>query len=230
MIPVWAAAAVSLVTSALATGSFDLYSTYADMEDFDDAAYGGGLKLQVDIVDPWLGVELRVQGLTGYGGDDTAFDDSRLISGEANLRLMLPVGDRVRLYVGAGAGDYVFPEFEHKQAIGMSLEPDIDPDDVWGYFGVAGAEWMVTKGFGVFPEAKYQIGEIEDVDIDGVAVDIEMAILVVSASMRAYCSGSKSDRPIGTSPGKFPAVVDSLAAEIWGTQPYEPPPSQRFVS
>ncbi len=138
---------VGLASAALAGGGFAVYGTYADMEDFDDAGYGGGLKLQADLVESWLGVELRIQGLTGYGGDDPATEDSWLASGEANLRLMLPVADVLRLYAGAGVGYYVFPEYESKAAIGDSLEPDIDPEDVWGYFGVAGVEWLTRSVF-----------------------------------------------------------------------------------
>ncbi|MCX7818922.1 MAG: porin family protein [Kiritimatiellae bacterium] len=165
------ALATALAAPAMAGGGFAVYGTYADMKDFDDAAYGGGLKLQADVVEQWLGVELRVQGLTGYGGDDPATEDSRLVSGEANLRLMLPVGDVLRLYIGAGAGYYVFPEYESKAAIGESLEPDIDPEDVWGYFGVAGVEWTFSPSVGLFAEAKYQVGEVEKVKIDDVEVD-----------------------------------------------------------
>jgi len=164
--------ALAISSAAWAGGGFAVYGTYADMKDFDDAGYGGGLKLQADLVE-WLGIELRVQGITGYGGDDPATEDSWLASGEANLRLMLPVGDAVRLYVGAGVGYYVFPEYESKAPLGESLEPDVDPEDVWGYFGVAGVEWMISKSVGLFAEAKYQVGEVEEADIDDETVDIE---------------------------------------------------------
>ncbi len=164
---------VALASAARAGGGFAVYGTYADLKDFDDAGYGGGLKLQADLVESWLGVELRIQGLTGYGGDDPMTEDSWLASGEANLRLMLPVADVLRLYAGVGVGYYVFPEYESKAAIGNSLEPDIDPEDVWGYFGVAGIEWLISDTFGIFAEVKYQVGEVEEVKIDGTKVDIK---------------------------------------------------------
>lgn len=166
----WVAA---LASAAQAGGGFAVYGTYADLKDFDEAGYGGGLKLQADLVKSWLGFELRIQGITGYGGDDPTTEDSWLASGEANLRLMLPVADVLRLYAGAGVGYYVFPEYESKAAIGNSLEPDIDPEDVWGEFGVAGIEWLISDTFGIFAEVKYQVGEVEEVKIDGTKVDIE---------------------------------------------------------
>ncbi len=159
--------------AAMAGGGFALYGSYADMKDFDDAGYGGGLKLQADLGTPYLGFELRIQGMTGYGGDDPATEDSYLASGEANLRLTLPVGEVLRLYVGAGAGYYVFPEYESKEPVGDSLEPDIDPEDVWGFFAVAGAELMLSESFGLFAEVKYLVAEVEEVDIDDETVEID---------------------------------------------------------
>ncbi|MBU4459131.1 MAG: porin family protein [Verrucomicrobia bacterium] len=160
--------------AAMAGGGFGLYGTYQDM-DAEEYGIGGGLKLQADLAEKVLGFELRIGGLTGYGGDDPATEESQMASIEANLTLGMPLGDNVRLYVGAGGGYYVFPEFESKVAMGDSLEPDVDPEDVFGFFAVAGIELMVSEGFGFFGEVKYLVGEITELDVDGVTVEVDDA-------------------------------------------------------
>ena len=159
--------------AAMAGGGFGIYGSYQDMKDFDDAGLGGGLKLQADLAEQVLGFELRIGGLTGYGGDDPAEEDSWMGSIEADLTLGMPLGDSVRIYIGAGGGYYVFPEYESHVSIAGSDEPDVDPEDVFGFFGVAGIEIMLSPSFGIFAEAKYLVAEIEEADVDDVTVDID---------------------------------------------------------
>ncbi len=167
--------AVVLATAAVASagGGFAIYGTYANMDAFDDPGWGGGLKLQADIYERNLGFELRFQGLTAYGGDDPMAEDSNMASIEANITLGAPIGENAKVYVGGGAGYYIFPEYEAKEPIGMSLEPDIDPEDVWGGFVLAGVELMLNKSVGVFAEVKYLWAEVDKADIDDVEVDVE---------------------------------------------------------
>jgi len=167
--------AVVLATAAVASagGGFAIYGTYANMDAYDDPGWGGGLKLQADLYQRYLGFELRFQGLTAYGGDDSMTEDSNMGSIEADLTLGAPLGDRAKIYVGGGVGYYIFPEYEGHEAIGLSLEPDIDPEDVWGGFVLAGVELMLNQSVGVFAEVKYLWAEIDKADIDGVEVDVE---------------------------------------------------------
>lgn len=158
-------------TVALAGGGFGVYGVLADMKDLDNTGYGGGLKLQADLAEETLGFELRIQGLTGYGEGMT--EDSYLASAEANLTLGAKLGDNLQAYIGAGGGYYVFPEFESKEPTGNSLEPDIDPDDVWGFFAVAGVELMLSESFGLFAEVKYLVAEVDTVKISDEEVDID---------------------------------------------------------
>lgn len=168
--------------AAMAGGGFGVYGSYQDMGDYDDPGMGGGLKLQADIVDV-LGVEVRLGGLTDYG--DEAAKDSYMASVEANLTLGIPLGDVLKVYVGAGGGYYVFPEYESDVALGASLEPNIDPDDVFGFFAVAGLQIMFNPNFGIFGEVKYLLAEYDTIVIDDVdvPVDIDFGGLGVNAGL-----------------------------------------------
>jgi opacity protein-like surface antigen len=157
--------------AAMAGGGFGVYGTYMDMADMEDPGLGGGIKFQADIAEEVLGFELRLGAVTDY--DSAEAKDSYLATVEANLTLGMPLGDKARIYVGAGGGYYVFPEFESDIAMGGSLEPNIDPDDVFGFFAVAGIELMFNPNFGIFVEAKYLVAEIDEMDIDGVTVDVD---------------------------------------------------------
>ena len=166
-------AILAFAAAGASAGGFGLYGSYWDIEDADDAGVGGGLKLQADLSeDGIVGFEFRLSGVTGYGGDGV-FEDAYTAPIEANLTLGMPLGDNVKVYVGAGGGYYVMPEFESKIAMGDSLEPDIDPDDSFGWFGVAGIELMFSETFGLFVEAKYTMVEVDKVEIDGEEVDMD---------------------------------------------------------
>lgn len=170
--------AILLASAVMASagGGFALYGTYMDMADFDDAGYGGGLKLQADLSgDDVVGFEFRLGGVTGYGGDAPETEDSYLVTLEANLTLGVPVGENLKAYVGAGGGYYVFGEYESKEPIAGfdSHNPDMDPEDVFGFFGVAGIEIRASEALGIFVEAKYLVAEIEEIDIDDETMDID---------------------------------------------------------
>ena len=166
------AAILALASAGASAGGFGLYGSYWDIEDADDAGVGGGLKLQADLSeDGVVGFEFRLSGSTGYGGDGV-FKDAYTAPIEANLTLGMPLGDKGKIYIGAGGGYYVMPEFESKVVMGSSLEPDIDPDDSFGYFAVAGIELMFSETFGIFVEAKYTMVEVDKVKIDDVEQDM----------------------------------------------------------
>ncbi len=177
-----AALALSSV-AATAGGGFGVFGTYMDMADMEDPGMGGGIKFQADIAEKMLGFELRLGGVTDY--DSAEAKDSYLVNVEADLTLGLPVGDMLKLYVGAGGGYYVFPEFESDIAIGNSLEPNIDPDDVFGFFAVAGVEVMFNPNFGLFAEAKYLVAEFNETVIDDVTIeeDVDFGGLGVNAGL-----------------------------------------------
>lgn len=167
------ATVLALAAAGASAGGFGLYGSYWDIEDLDDAGVGGGLKLQADLSeDGIVGFEFRLSGITGYGGDGV-FEDAYTAPIEADLTLGMPLGDKGKIYIGAGGGYYVMPEFESKIAMGNSLEPDIDPDDSFGWFAVAGIELMFSETFGIFVEAKYTMVEVDKVEIDGVEMELD---------------------------------------------------------
>lgn len=166
-------AIMALTAAGASAGGFGLFGSYWDIDDSEDAGTGGGLKLQADMSgDGVLGFEFRLSGITGYGGEGV-FKDAWTAPIEADLTLGLPLGDGgSKIYVGAGGGYYVMPEFESKIAMGDSLQPDIDPDDSFGWFAVAGIELMFSDTVGLFGEAVYRSFTVDKMKVDGVEVDI----------------------------------------------------------
>ncbi len=156
-------------TVASAGGGFGVFGTYWDMEDMDDAGYGGGIRLQADISEV-VGFEVRISGVTGYGGDDA--EDSYTAPIEAGLTLGVPLGDAARAYIGGGAGYYVLPEYESDTAIDESEEPNIDPKDDFGYFGLVGLQFNFNESVALFVEGKYTFVEIDEVTIDDEDIDL----------------------------------------------------------
>lgn len=165
-------------TSASAAGGLGLFGSYIDSED-PGTAYGGGLKFKFDLGEP-LAFELRGSYITGFEPDDAIgevlYEDLILIPVEADLVVNLPMGDAATAYVGGGGGYYVMPEYEIDIAIPGSDEPDVDPDDTFGFFAVAGLELNLGESVALFAEAQYRWLEVEGAKLDGEDVDLEDAI------------------------------------------------------
>ena len=149
---------------ASAGGGFGVFGSYWDMEDSDDASYGGGIRLQADI-NEIVGFDLRISGLTGYGGEEA--DNAYVAPIEAGLTLGTPLGDAARIYVGAGAGYYVLPEFETEGEFDAPGEVDVDFQDEFGFFGLVGIQLNLSEAVALFVEGKYTWLEVDEVTLDG---------------------------------------------------------------
>jgi hypothetical protein len=77
------------------------------------------------------------------------------------------------VYAGGGGGYYIMPEFESDVAVPGSGEPDIDPDDEFGFFIVGGAELALSEQVSLFGEAKYTWLEVEELEIDDETIDLD---------------------------------------------------------
>jgi opacity protein-like surface antigen len=168
-------AVLVLGAASASAGGLGVFGSYIDTED-PGTAYGGGLKFKFDVGE-MLAVELRGSYITGFEPDDEFEDllkDMILVPIEADLVINLPMGDAATIYVGGGGGYYVIPEFEIDIAIPGSDEPDVDPDDEFGFFALAGIELNMGESVALFAEAQYRfLEDDEDVEFgdDGVVLD-----------------------------------------------------------
>ncbi|MBN1269736.1 MAG: outer membrane beta-barrel protein [Kiritimatiellae bacterium] len=160
------------VPMALGAGGLGVFGSYWDMDDADDPAIGGGIKFKMEMAPP-ICLELRASYLQEFGGDiegSDFFEDATMVPLEADVVVDFPiVPDTMTIYGGAGAGYYILPEFEGASAIPGSDEPDVDPDDEFGFFVVGGAELMLNEQVALFGEVKYTWLEIDEIEIDDTA-------------------------------------------------------------
>ncbi|MGD9872646.1 MAG: outer membrane beta-barrel protein [Kiritimatiellia bacterium] len=158
--------------SVFAGGGIGFFGSYWDIDDSDDPAIGGGVKLKTPIL-PRLFLEIRGSYLVDFV---EGTDDESLIPVEAGLAIDFPLGEQVTLFAGGGGGYYISPEYD-----------DVDMDDEVGYYGVAGVEIMLSEYIALFAEAKYTAvefdgAEVEDLDIE-FDDDAEMKGLGVNAGV-----------------------------------------------
>lgn len=179
---VWTIAAAALLgaSTAWAGGSFGLYGAWWDTDDLD-AGYGGGAKLKIAVAGT-VALEVRASYIPEFDAEDASFEDFAVVPVEAGLVVDVPLGEALTLYVGGGGGYYVTPEFESKVADADSLEPDIDLDDVFGYYGVGGVEINLSPAIALFAEAQYRVVEVDEADIDDETVEVDLKLTGVAAN------------------------------------------------
>ena len=143
---------------ASAAGGVGVFGSYWDADD-PGPGYGGGLKFKAELVD-YLAVELRASCITKFDewdGDDDLF----VIPLEAGLVLNFPLGTEVpiTIYGGGGVGYAIIPEAD-----------DIDFDDDFTFYGVAGAEFALGDALSLFAEAQYRFLEVDGAEVNGEAI------------------------------------------------------------
>jgi hypothetical protein len=150
--------AASVVLSASEAHSIGAFLSYWNGKDTDNG-YGVGISHQIKII-PIVRAELRGSWLS-YGDSDLD-----LIPLEGLVRVNLGL-----FYVGAGGGYYIF-----------SGSGDVDWDNAWGTFGLAGAGLSVAK-IGLFGELKYTWVETQmtkpaerDADASGIGVNVGVVL------------------------------------------------------
>lgn len=138
-----------------------------------DGMFGGNLTIRIRPV-KYLGIDLRVGGEAAwisetYGEGDYKYDEDVVLMcapAEAGLVLMLPVGDVLTLYGGGGAGYYYYDldydlDEHHKHRSyrrhrsGWSYSEDIDMEDDFGWYAVAGLNIQLCRHLSLFAEARY---------------------------------------------------------------------------
>ena len=147
-------------SQALAQGAgIGAFGSYWDSKDVDDAI-GGGALLRFE-PDPAFQMDLR--------GSYFEFDD-QVGGGKADLTVIpveaalmfKPIVERgYEIYVGGGVGYY----FADADVIIPGGTIDLDFDDEFGYFALAGLQFNVNPNFSLFAEVKYTWLEFEEAKI-----------------------------------------------------------------
>jgi hypothetical protein len=164
---------LALVTpAAFAANGLGVFGTYWDAEDSSDPGMGGGLKFKMEMA-PNISLEIRGSYLQDFFDEDDGTSDLIMIPVEADIVLNFPlVPDTLNIYGGGGGGYYIFPEFEADFGLPGSAEPDIDPDETFGFFALGGVELTLNEQLSLFGEVKYNWLEVDEVEIDGFDVDL----------------------------------------------------------
>lgn len=147
--------------AAFAAGGVGVFGSYLDAKD-PGPGYGGGIKFKADLAE-YLGAEVRASCITQFDEDDSD-DGVYLIPLEAGLVFNLPLGDDapIALYGGGGIGYAIIPEAD-----------DVDLDDSFCFYGVAGAEFSLGGSASLFAEAQYRVLEVDGAEVDGEDFDLD---------------------------------------------------------
>ena len=156
---------VFLVAScALAGSGLGLFGSYWSPDD-TDAGIGYGVKLKAAVADN-LCLEIRGTYFPSIDIDEDGGDgELEVIPVEAGLVMDIPLSDVMTLTAVGGAGYYIMPEVE-VEILGQDV--DMDLDDEFGFYAVAGIEIALSEQLALFAEAKYTWLEVDEGEVDGV--------------------------------------------------------------
>lgn len=175
----WVLAGLILMIGAMtsyAVPGLALYGSYWDTKDIDDA-YGGGAKLKLELT-PVICLEFRGTYFDAFKHEESGpgykeEDKLRIIPVEAGVVLDMPI-DPVWIYAGGGAGYYIFDDGEINITMGdETTSLDVDFDNEWGWYAVAGIEFSLSRQVALFCEAQYRWVKAEKGDIKSEGADLD---------------------------------------------------------
>ena len=133
-------------TAVASANGIGFYGSFWKPEDLDNA-FGGGAKLQVEVV-PGILLEARGGYFPKAKEEDVDEIEIDIIPVEAGGILKLPI-DVVTPYVGGGIGYYMFNTAKEPSGVTVEVE------NKFGLYGVAGLEIALGEVASLFGEAKY---------------------------------------------------------------------------
>ena len=201
-----APAETAVPAAAPAGRSFSLgghvaYWDLSRLEGIDvDGATGAGIVGQIPLSEHLAG-ELRLSGFAA--GDERTFvaEDGRRYENdvtivslplEANVLFRLPLGRTFSLYGGPGVGYYLFDGQSNSDLGDKTILYDIEVDDEFGWYVLAGLRAQLTPRFGLYLEGKYTWVETSiekatevrrEIGIDWVAQDLDFSGFALHAGL-----------------------------------------------
>ena len=180
------------------------YVSYWELSQLDGldfgGAGGGGIVGHFLLCNPFE-LDLR---LSGFGASDsrdiTTVDGQRFENDvtivamplEANVLVRLPLGDNLSLYGGPGFGYYLFDGQSNNHLNGKETVYDIEVDDEFGCYALAGLRFRFSTRLAAFVEGKYTWIETSiekatdvrrDIGIDWVEQELDFSGLAVNAGL-----------------------------------------------
>ena len=151
-----------------------------DIDDFDtDGMWGGNIIFRIRPIE-YLGIDIR-GGFSGNSDGESYRVDGRRYESDVTFECvpleiglvgMLPVGNVVTIYGGPGVGYYWYNLnlHEHSTRHGhhyrKEYNEDIDLEDDFGWYALAGVNFQICRHFSLFGEVRYTDTDtkVEDVD------------------------------------------------------------------
>lgn len=180
------------------------YVSYWDLSRLEglgaEGAGGGGIVGHFLLSEPFE-LDLRISGFGASDSRDIATEDGRLFENdvtivamplEANVLVRLPLGDNLSLYGGPGLGYYLFDGQSNSHLNGEETVYDIEVDDEFGCYALAGFRLRFSSHLAAFVEGKYTWIETSiekatevrrDIGIDWVEQELDFSGLAVNAGL-----------------------------------------------
>ncbi len=195
--PPAAAAAVSPFHIGACVSYWDL----PRLESLDvGGAWGAGIVGHFLLPSPFE-LDLRLSGFGARDSRDIATEDGQNFENdvtivamplEANILVRLPLGDNLSLYGGPGFGYYLFDGQSNNHLNGKETVYDIEVDDEFGLYALAGLRFRFSTRLAAFVEGKYTWIETSiekatdvrrDIGIDWVEQELDFSGLAVNAGL-----------------------------------------------
>lgn len=153
--------------------------------DFDsDGLWGGNIIFRIRPIQ-YLGIDFRAGVSANWEGESYRVDGRRYSEDETFTCVpleigvigMLPLGRVVTLYGGPGAGYYIYNynyrsySTRHGRHYHEEYDKDIDLENDFGWYALAGATFQICPHFSLFGEVRYTDTETEVEDWDDVKID-----------------------------------------------------------
>lgn len=145
-------------------GAFFSYWNLSRLDGLDfDGAGGAGIVGHFLLCAPFE-LDLRLSGFAARDSRDITTEEGQRFENdvtivsmplEANALVRLPLGGSFSLYGGPGLGYYLFDGQSNSHLNDNETVYDIEVDDEFGFYALAGLRFQCTRHFAAFVEGKY---------------------------------------------------------------------------
>ena len=188
-------------TEPFSLGAFISYWNLSRLDGLDfGSAGGGGIVGHFRLRGPFA-CELRLSGFAARESRDIVTETGEEIDNdvtivsmplEAGVRVYLPLGEKLSFYAGPGGGFYLFDGQSNNHRDGKKTVYDIEVDDNFGAYALAGLRAQLFPRLAVFAEARYAWIETSvekatdvrtDIGIDWVAQELDFSGFAANAGL-----------------------------------------------